>query len=335
MGRRTMYLLAPELVVLLYKFAPSSALPPCAEVSSSECSRDQPAIVFEDQLETEEECVTLCQTYASISVIGCTFAAWDAGVVLGKCTLYKEPFANYLAHCQLLAGPPDVSGCSVDHPAENSCDGIRQGECILQGHVSEITESIGNWTDCANFCKGNPSFCRAWSYRDEPIRRCFLYDSADKDCTTSYTPSGVNPFDCETAEVPGLIITGGKYNLAIQSSIEVFSANDTGCSIPRLPNGIYGHSLSLLEDGSLVICGGYRGDLLGDATGVANCISWKKDGADESWQIFATLSVPYLYHVSYTNTTEKFNPALVSSCLVVEGSIFNMQFLPAVSFPST
>ena len=95
------------------------------QVSSSECSRDQPSIVFEDQLETEEECVTLCQTYASISVIGCTFAAWEAGVVLGKCTLYKEPFANYLAHCQLLAGPPDVSGCSVDHPAENSCDGIR------------------------------------------------------------------------------------------------------------------------------------------------------------------------------------------------------------------
>ena len=54
-------------------------------------------------------------------------------------------------------------------------------------------------------------------------------------------------------------------------------------------SGIYGHSLSLLEDGSLVICGGYRGDLLGDATGVANCISWKKGGADDSWQIFATL----------------------------------------------
>ena len=54
-------------------------------------------------------------------------------------------------------------------------------------------------------------------------------------------------------------------------------------------SGIFGHSLSLLEDGSLVICGGYRGDLLGDATGVANCISWKKDGADDSWQIFATL----------------------------------------------
>ena len=68
-------------------------------MSSSECSRDQPSIVFEDQLETEEECVTLCQTYASISVIGCTFAAWEAGVVLGKCTRNPSPTtwltANY------------------------------------------------------------------------------------------------------------------------------------------------------------------------------------------------------------------------------------------------
>ena len=167
-----------ELILLLYKLAPSTALLPCAQVfeeliyvceelifispskvTSSECSRDQPSIVFEDQLETEEECVSLCQTYANIPVIGCTFAAWEAGLVLGTCTLYKEPFANYIAHCQLLSGPPDISGCSVDHPEENSCDGIRffvavfsfkifnalifrQGECILQGHVSETTESV-------------------------------------------------------------------------------------------------------------------------------------------------------------------------------------------------
>ena len=54
-------------------------------------------------------------------------------------------------------------------------------------------------------------------------------------------------------------------------------------------SGIFGHSVSLLNDGSLVICEGYRGDLLEDASGVANCISWNKDGGDDSWQIFATL----------------------------------------------
>ena len=29
---------------------------------------------------------------------------------------------------------------------------------------------IGGWQDCANICKGMPSRCKAWSYRDEPIR---------------------------------------------------------------------------------------------------------------------------------------------------------------------
>ena len=33
---------------------------------------------------------------------------------------------------------------------------------------------IGGWKDCANFCLGNPSSCKAWTYRDEPIRCQFL-----------------------------------------------------------------------------------------------------------------------------------------------------------------
>ena len=68
-----------------------------SKVTSSECSRDQPFIVFEDQLESEEECVSICQNFANIPTVGCTFAAWQAGVVLGTCILYKETFAEYLA----------------------------------------------------------------------------------------------------------------------------------------------------------------------------------------------------------------------------------------------
>ena len=96
-----------------------------SKVTSSDCSRDQPFIVFEDQLESEEECVSICQVYANIPTMGCTFAAWEPGVVLGTCILYKESFADYIANCQELAGPPDISGCSVENPAENSCDIIR------------------------------------------------------------------------------------------------------------------------------------------------------------------------------------------------------------------
>ena len=36
-----------------------------------------------------------------------------------------------------------------------------------------IAPQTGNWMDCANFCKGNPSYCKAWSYREEPIRLTF------------------------------------------------------------------------------------------------------------------------------------------------------------------
>ena len=81
----------------------------------------------EFHLETEEECISFCQTYSAIPALGCTFAAWEAssGASGGMCTLYKETFAMYIGHCQLLSGPPDIAGCSVDDPDENSCHGIR------------------------------------------------------------------------------------------------------------------------------------------------------------------------------------------------------------------
>jgi len=196
-------LLLAEILVLLAKLAPTAALLPCAQVASSECSRDQPDIVDEFHLATEEECVAICQTFAAVPDIGCTFAAWEAGGVSGGlCTLYKETFANYIGHCQLLSGPPDIVGCSVDDPEENSCHGIREGECVQDGHVTERIESIKSWRDCANICNGSPgASCKTWSYRDEPTRLCFLFDSADRHCTTSYTPSGIDgPLDCETGE---------------------------------------------------------------------------------------------------------------------------------------
>ena len=101
---------------------------------------------------------------STIPTVGCTFAAWEASPVFGgTCTLYKEAFADYISHCQLLAGPPDISDCSVDKPEENSCDGIRcfnqalvdssvishvyeiafrEGECVQMGHVTEMTQSV-------------------------------------------------------------------------------------------------------------------------------------------------------------------------------------------------
>ena len=117
--------------------------------------------MLEAHLETEQECIAICQTYSAISAFGCSFAAWEAsGASGGMCILYKETFAKYIAHCQLLSGPPDIAGCSVDDPEENSCHGIRcldealvdsslilhfhvrEGECVQEGHVTEITQSV-------------------------------------------------------------------------------------------------------------------------------------------------------------------------------------------------
>ena len=95
------------------------------KVTSSECSRDEPFIVEERTFASEEECVALCQAFTSIPSLGCTFAAWEDLGAFGTCILYKEPFADYISHCQQLSGPPDTSGCSVETPEENSCDVIR------------------------------------------------------------------------------------------------------------------------------------------------------------------------------------------------------------------
>ena len=118
------------------------------KVASTECSEDEPFQVYKNYLGDEAQCVDICETYANIQDIGCTFSRWIKGQVGysqkialivcdvfpfestnqvsgGLCILYNEAFSDYLANCQLLSGPPDVSDCPVDHPEENSCAGMR------------------------------------------------------------------------------------------------------------------------------------------------------------------------------------------------------------------
>jgi len=310
-----------DLGLFLFLLSTASAAHPCAEVASSRCDKDDSQLVFESQLSSEQECTDLCQVF-STTTKGCTFAAWSPEPPLGgKCLLYKEEFADYLAHCEVLSGPPDVSGCHVDDPPESSCDGVRSGECIIRGNVVETTDSVTNWEDCANFCL--ISSCKAWDYRSEN-RRCRLYDSSKKDCTTSYTPSGVNLADCgETTSSPpastttpppsssttapttqppsttttsssqpnyGLVIAAG-YAAGVETigSVEKFPRNNI-CNIPDLPGAGRGRpTLSLLQtkDSSpqtLVICGGKA------ASGASAefCLSWQK--GESAWTPgFATL----------------------------------------------
>ena len=95
------------------------------KVTSSECSRDEPFIVYENTFATEDECITLCRTFSTIPSVGCTFASWEDLGAFGDCILYKEPFADFISHCNQISGPPDISGCSVENPEENSCDIFR------------------------------------------------------------------------------------------------------------------------------------------------------------------------------------------------------------------
>ena len=95
------------------------------KVASTECDPDQPSIVWEEPMASEQDCVDLCNVYANIASLECTFAAWEKKTLMGTCHLYNEPFSTYLSHCDVISGPPDVSGCLVEHPDENSCHGVR------------------------------------------------------------------------------------------------------------------------------------------------------------------------------------------------------------------
>ena len=67
------------------------------------------------------------------------------------------------------------------------------------------------------------------------------------------------------------------------SKVELFPLppSDT-CSIPDLPQGRYGHSLSLLSGGRLVVCGGYDGSNFLDS-----CVSWV--AGNTSWTPLYTM----------------------------------------------
>ena len=67
------------------------------------------------------------------------------------------------------------------------------------------------------------------------------------------------------------------------SSVELFPPPPSDCcSIPDLPQGRFGHSLSLLSGGRLVVCGG-----IGFGIAFDSCISWV--GGDTSWTHFHTM----------------------------------------------
>ena len=73
---------------------------------------------------SEADCRDVCDVYASAG-LGCSFAAWDESAFSDNCLLYTLPFWQFLKSCKKLGGPPNLTGCDVEHPEDNTCDAVR------------------------------------------------------------------------------------------------------------------------------------------------------------------------------------------------------------------
>ena len=74
-------------------------------------------------------------------------------------------------------------------------------------------------------------------------------------------------------------------------------SSSDACSIPDLPLGRIGHSLSLLSGGRLVVCGGFDGSYLD------SCISWI--AGNKTWQPFHTMRcLNYIFHTNQNHAPQ-------------------------------
>ena len=81
------------------------------------------------------------------------------------------------------------------------------------------------------------------------------------------------------------VVVGGFGNSGRLSNIELFPRpSSAACSIPDLPQSIYGHSLSLLSGGRLVVCGGHNGST---SSLLDSCNSWV--AGNNSWTPLYTM----------------------------------------------
>ena len=84
-------------------------------------------------------------------------------------------FSDYLNGCKLLGGPPNLAGCDVGHPEDNTCDAVRyhvttslfeynrvpfstkksfprEGNCFYHGDLIESVDNMNSWESCEAYC---------------------------------------------------------------------------------------------------------------------------------------------------------------------------------------
>ena len=106
---------------------------PLSQVTSSKCEVDEDWF-HQERVATEQDCRAFCDSW--LPEPGCKFSAWIPDDPY-NCRLYTESFhfylrqvselATYARRCEVMAGPPlsEFQGCSLEEPAENSCEGVR------------------------------------------------------------------------------------------------------------------------------------------------------------------------------------------------------------------
>ena len=94
----------------------------------------------------------------------------------------------------------------------------------------------------------------------------------------------------------GHVVIGGWDNIAVLRDVDLFplptcSSNSVSCKIPDLPQPRLDHSLSLLPDGWLVVCGGRDFNYEDSRFYTLNtCYSWTV--GKDSWTLFYTMRFP-------------------------------------------
>ena len=81
----------------------------------------------------------------------------------------------------------------------------------IEQHGALYCPNIPRKNDWTNPAHSPSTECLAWTFREEPSPECRLLDSDEKSCTSSYSPSLVDPQDCgqggETTTTPATEIT--------------------------------------------------------------------------------------------------------------------------------
>jgi len=121
-------------------------------------------------------------------------------------------------------------------------------------------------------------------------------------------------------------VIGGSGETSQLSSAEIFPPpTSDACTIPDLPEPRWGHTLSLLSGGRLVVCGGAAGIEGGGRIDYDSCLTWSEGST--SWTPLFTMRFKRYWHMAWT-------PPSSPDSIVVMGGMRTNQTHPNQPGPS-